>query len=71
MNNIINEQLFIDIEKRMEKDRGGSLWGTSHPVNVLLNMKDEIIAAYKLYSKIMDEKTAAEEKLKKIKELLK
>ena len=70
MNNI-NKILFSDLEKRIEKDMGGTLWGISHPVNVLLNCKDDIIEGYSLIIKLKQRKQSAEKIIKDIDEVLK
>ncbi len=69
MDKDINTKLFTDLEKAIEKE-SGTLWGRSHPANILINLQDDIIAGYELYRKLKDKKTNAEAQLKKINEIL-
>ena len=70
MNNAINKKLFEDIEKKIVEESGKSLWGRSHPVNVLINLQDDIIPAYELWVKLQNKKYDAEKTLEKINEIL-
>jgi len=50
MSESINERLFVEIEKKLNKD--GYNVGSSHPVWVLFNYKDEIIKSILIKEKI-------------------
>ena len=64
--NDINKKLFEEISKRIEKDTGKTLWGQSHPVNVLLNLQDDIIEGYALIEKLKSDRRKAEQEIKRI-----
>jgi len=68
--NDINERLFTEIQKRIEKDTGKTLWGQSHPVNILMNLQDDIIEGYALIQKLKSERTKAENNIKRINAIL-
>ena len=69
MSNPINKKLFEDIKKKIELE-SGTLWGRQHPVNVLINLQDEIISSYDLWLRITSKKRDAEKTLKTIDNLL-
>ena len=68
--NQINKKLFDDIEARLEKDTGTSLWGISHPLNVLINLQDDIIEGYELITKLHQKKQESKDIIAEIDKIL-
>ena len=66
----INKKLFNDIVERVEKDTGKSLWGVSHPLNVLINLQDDIIEGYNLITKLQQKKRESKDIIDEIDKIL-
>ena len=64
--NEIDKKLFKDIEKKIEEESGKTLCGRSHPVNVILNLQDDIIEGYQLIQKLKQDRRKAEETIKRV-----
>ena len=68
MSNTVDEALFKELEARMEKNDYSI--GRPHPINVLFNIKEDIIEGYDLIVKLHRERSKCREKMEEINKIL-